>query len=236
MDKIKPTTKCISCDTTVKEIEKESGRGYVDEGLMLKDGWVCHRCRAQDEEEPAAVVIYGNGGEEDRAIVGTYVNETNGDFKAKWHSSDAWRGHYVVESETYSKVADDCILAGSQDAVELEKFDKELRAYCDKEGIRYARVFARTSNLFSQGYDFFVHKDDIADMRKGMVYIFAMSLRSKYRDPQRFTMTALTGKDKFDEKDKLLAQAYGKLKDGEDFETVKDFIESEVQKEAQGAK
>ncbi|MBU2534484.1 MAG: hypothetical protein KKB37_17225, partial [Alphaproteobacteria bacterium] len=117
----------------------------------------------------------------------------------------------------------------SRDAEELKQFDEELRNILTERGIRYARVFTRTSNVFSSGYDFFVHKDDFV-MAEGYMAVLTVvnRLSQQYRDDQRFTLTALTGKDEFDEKDKLLARAYERIEEGATFDEVKEELLGEL--------
>lgn len=173
----KGTHRCICCG------------GFVDENEMYhrEEGWLCDRCESDDYCEPEATVIYG-GEEEEPRTIGMYHNETDGDFTTEWVSTDPWRGYIKVSSEKYVDVADDCILSYSEDARELENMDKEIRRICDELGLRYARVFSRTSNVFSAGYDFFVHRDDV-DALNGEIE----KLKEKYRDPARFVRTALFG-------------------------------------------
>jgi len=126
-------------------------------------------------------------------------------------------------------IRNDCILSYSEDAQELKHFDDELRNILTERGIRYARVFTRTSNVFSSGYDFFVHKDDFERAEDVMaVLATAYQLRLRYRDSERFTMTALTGKDEFDEKDKLLVRAYERIEEGATFDEVKEELLDEL--------
>lgn len=191
-------------------------------------GLICDYCEDDDRGEPAATVIYGN--DDEPRTIGSYHNDTDGDFEVHWRSTDGWRGYYETKSDNYVRVQDDCILSYSEDESDLKKFDDTLRAYCDDHGIRYARVFARTSNVFSCGYDFFVHKEDIAKVDDFMKLGNALAdLNRKYRDPDRFAMTALTGKSgDFDAQDKLLLKAAKRLEAGED----PDQILSDVKEEA----
>ena len=41
----------------------------------------------------------------------------------------------------------------------LKEFDERIRELFDEHGIDYARVFARSSNIFYQNYDLYVKKD-----------------------------------------------------------------------------
>jgi hypothetical protein len=176
---------------------------------------------SDDEAEPIATVFYGN--DDTPHIVGNYHDDTEGDFDAKWKSTDAWRGYYeVVPSEKWEELHSDAILSYSEDEKELKEFDDKLRAELDAQGIPYARVFTRTSNVFSTGYDFYVKKGYAKQVEK-----LVEELKEKHRDPERFTSTALTGADPKDltEADKKFVKASKRLMGGETFEKVKKDIE-----------
>lgn len=209
----KETFVCGSCGN---ECDEEPYSFYEDEPI-------CETCAMN--EEPDAIVYYGD--DEEPSYVMRY-SETDDNFRCTWVSTSGWRGYMRVSSDTYTNVQNDAVLAYSADARELEAFDEMLRKYCDERGIRYARVFTQTSNVFCQGYDFFVHNDDVEDFKTLRGLLEAVSnLRDAFRDETRFTMTALTGKDEFDENDVKLAKAYAMLKEGADFDDVMDEIMGE---------
>ena len=143
---------------------------------------------ADDESEPSATVLYGE--DEEPHIISEYTDTTEGDFDVKWVSTDAWRGYYEPTSKNWENVHSDVALSYSEDEADLKMFDDELRATLKENGIKYARVFSRSSNVFSGGYDFFVKKEDASKV-KGFVSLLAV----KYRDPEKFRFTALTGTD-----------------------------------------
>lgn len=87
----------------------------------------------------------------------------------------------------------------------------------------FAVAYGRTSNLFSTGYDILVHKDD-AILVLPAINILAL----QHRNPERFTLTALTGKSEFDEKDKLLLEAWKRVQAGEDPAKVEEDIRRRV--------
>lgn len=137
--------------------------------------------------EPNATVYDEN--DEEVGVITNY--ERPSDFKVKWVSTDVWRGYYdVVTSPDWALLHEDTILAGSEDAEELEDFHHLLRSYLRVKGIPFRTVFARTSNIFSTNYYFFVPAN-----RKAEVEEYAKRLAEIYRDPTKFTMTALTGHD-----------------------------------------
>jgi len=214
----KGKVKCACCE---EYKNKDEMHAFDEKGKP-----VCDMCEGDDRSEPCATVIYGDYEEEPKTI-GHYHDDTEGDFRVKYHSTDAWRGYYEVESDVYRKVHDDCILAFSEDEQNLKSFDDLLQEFCRNHDIRFARAFARTSNVFS--YDFFVHKDDVGEVEAFMLLAKKLrELKEKYRDEQKFAMTALTGKDEHDDKDKLLVKAYKMMKAGKDGDEVIQTIMNEA--------
>lgn len=178
---VKEPKVCASCDGPVDE----------DNGTSTPDGKpLCYPCYESDTSEPAATVVYSDEDEYPHTI-GDYHNDTEGDFELAYHHTDAWRGHYsVTPSKDWAELHSDAILSMSEDERELKRFDELLQEALKDLGIRYARVFTRTSNLFCSGYDFFVEKKKLKKAEG-----IASHLKSVLRDPVRFTTTALTGKD-----------------------------------------
>lgn len=166
---------------------------------------------SDDRSEPAATVFYSD--EEDYPkTIGTYHDDTEGDFEVKWVSTDAWRGYYdIVPSKDWELVHTDTALSYSHDEAELKQFDDTLQKMLNKFGIKYARVFSRSSNVFSTGYDFFVEKAKATQV-KGLVKLLAV----KFRDPERFRFTAMTGADPSEATadDKLFVKYAGQLMAG----------------------
>ena len=189
--------KCVGCDEEIKDGEGMRG---------LEGEPVCETCYY--ESEPCATVYYSRNDDEPHYIT-DYRDDTEGDFTVKYHRTDGWRGYYEVESENWVNVHEDCILAYSTDAAELQTFQDALMEQMDGVGIEYARVFSRTSNVFSSGFDFFVRKQD-AEKAKAIAGLLAL----KYRDPERFRLTALTGKDTFDKNDKMFLKAVQLIEQG----------------------
>lgn len=144
-----------------------------------------------DESSPSATVIYSD--DDTPQTIGHYHDYTDGEFRVEWKSTDAWRGYNEVYSDNWKKVHSDNILSMSADAEELKKFDDALQDMLKKQDIRFARVFTTSSNVFSQGYDFFVEKG-----RAGQAVLLAKLLAVKFRDPERYNLTAMTGADPSD--------------------------------------
>jgi hypothetical protein len=227
---LKPNDECASCGEKVIDIAKMK-MWLIENGVNTKHGWICYGCVECEECEPPATVFFSD--DDYPHVVGNFINDTDGDFEVEWHNIDGWRGYYEVKSDKWVKIHDDCILSGTEDSDELKKFDEELQECLKKLGIRYARVFTRMSNVFSMGYDFFVLKKDFKKVEKIIQVLSVVNiLKLKYRDDERFSITALTGKTRtseFAKTDKLLLEAYNKLKSGADFEEVKnEFISKAI--------
>jgi len=248
---IDPDTKCAICGGRAEDIVEEYGPEIlVDSGYSEKlGGWVCHPCIESCESAPqGTVVVYDPAASRvDKYVVmdhedlhfsaegvdGPDVDESElelDDFEETspiqfaWKSTDPWRGYYEAKADGWTHVAEDCILHFSEDAGKLEKFDDEVKQTLWGMGAKFALVFGRTSNLFSTGYDVYVERggDGLGALKAALA---VNALKAKYRDPTRFAVTALTGGyDKDDRKGPLLAEAYERLKKGEDFESVKDEI------------
>jgi hypothetical protein len=181
-----------------------------------------------DTEEPSATVYYYNypqapmdeseeGGDTYPHAICHYTDETQGDFEVEWHSTDAWRGYYEVTSKDWVNVHSDCILSMSEDAGDLEDFDEKLTKELGDMKVAYAKVFSRTSNVFSSGYDFFVQKKDSTKVKK-----IVNNLLKVHRDPEKFKFTALTGTDpsKGTVEDKVFVEFVDKLQKGEPMEKI----------------
>jgi len=143
--------RCAVCDKRIKKAEAYVG----DKGTPLEDKSLCETC--YNEDEPAATVFYGR--DEQPYIISEARNETEGDFSARWRSTDPWRGHYETKSEKYALVNTAELLAYHESEKMLKDFDEKIKELFDEHGIDYARVFARSSNLFYQNYDLYVKKE-----------------------------------------------------------------------------
>jgi hypothetical protein len=218
--------KVVKCSVCGAKLNREDAC-YGDKGTFYEGKPLCEVCYWEDE--PCATVYYGDAsyaplGEDDCPHQISYTrNETDGEFTVKWVPTDPWRGYYEAESKVYTRLYDDCILSGSFDAEELKRFNDELEKILRKLGIRYARVIASSSNVFSQGYEIWVHKEDLNGEKSFALGVALNILKLRFRDPVRFKVTALTGKTNpadFKEADFLLAEAFDKLVAGENPEKV----------------
>jgi hypothetical protein len=86
-------------------------------------------------------------------------NDTEGDFRVRWRSTDPWRGYYEVEGDRYALVNTADLLAWHESEKMLKRFDDKIKELFDEHGIDYARVFARSSNIFYQNYELYVEKE-----------------------------------------------------------------------------
>ena len=192
----------------------EAGEMNYDE---LKDALenLAQNMLDDDSSEPEATVFYDDSDEPH--VISEYTDDTEGDFDAKWHDSGGYRGYYVVTSKKWKNVHTDTALSYSEDEAELKNFDDELQAELKNRSVSFARVFSRTSNVFSTSYDFFVKKDDVPVV-KGIVN----TLAKQHRDPERFTSTALTGADPSEQtsEDKLFVAGAKRIMGGESSEKV----------------
>jgi hypothetical protein len=73
--------------------------------------------------------------------------------------TDPWRGYYETKSEKYALVNTAELLAYHESEKMLKEFDERIRELFDEHNIDYARVFARSSNVFYQNYDLYVKKE-----------------------------------------------------------------------------
>lgn len=179
---------CICC-------EEEIPQG---EDMVTNDGKpICEKC--YDEDEEIARIITNNKDvleewwdETDEGYFKGFIYGYHSDIYAiclKWHSMDGWRGYYEPESEEWEVIHDDCNLAYSEDSKQLQKFDADLKELLTKMKVSWVAIYSRTSNLFSTGYDFMVKKEDVEKTKE-----ITEKLTEVYRDPARFSTTAMTGK------------------------------------------
>jgi len=203
--------KCDCCDERFKEDELQAMVNINGETTYAH---VCEDCKENlyTDDEPSATIFYND--DEEPCDICEYRDDTDGEFKVSWHSTDGWRGYYdVTPGEKWAKIHEDCILSYSQDAAQLKEFDEKFQECLQKMGIGYARAFSRTSNVFSSGYDFFVEKEKV--LEAGALRVM---LASRYRDPERFRKTALTGadpdSDDWTEHDELFCKAATLLEQG----------------------
>ena len=145
--------KCYVCDKRIGKSQAYLG----DEGAPLEGKPLCEDCYYEDE--PCATVVYRK--DDTPYIISETRNETEGDFRVRWRSTDPWRGYYETSSEEYSLVNTAELLAYHESEMMLKDFDERIRELFDEHGIEYARVFARSSNVFCQNYDLYAKRGQI---------------------------------------------------------------------------
>jgi len=147
----KKNTVCASCDEPIRNQDEVY---FGDPATHYEGKPLCEYCYYEDE--PIATVYYRD--EEEPYFISHTRNDTEGDFRTTWHSTDPWRGYYEVESERYAKVFSDTILAYHESEGMLKELnDLVIQRYMCAD-IDFARVFPRTSNLFATGFDIWVDR------------------------------------------------------------------------------
>lgn len=137
---------CDSCDQVRSE-------AYEYDGEMI-----CRRCEEDDLREPMATVKHSEFSRPLR--IGHYRNETeleleNG-FEAEWVSTSAWRGYVKVSAEGDWKLVESKNVLTAWNDRDVKKLDEKLTDLADQYDVEWARVMSRTSNVFSNNFDFFV--------------------------------------------------------------------------------
>jgi hypothetical protein len=148
-----------------------------DEGTSYSGKPLCETCYYEDE--PCATVFYGN--DETPYVISGARNETEGDFGVSWHPTDPWRGYYETRSEEYALVNTAELLSYHESERMLADFDKRTRQMFDEHGIDYARVFARSSNVFYRNYDLYVRK---ANYLPALLLVQQAKRECGYDDPK----------------------------------------------------
>jgi hypothetical protein len=143
--------RCESCGERIRKDDAYHG----DEGTFYSGKPLCETC--YEEDEPCATVFYGR--DDTPYVISHARNETDNDFRTKWISTDPWRGYFQSESDKYTLVNTAELLSYHESEEMLADFDKKIRRMFDEHDIDYARLFARSSNVFYQNYDLYVKKE-----------------------------------------------------------------------------
>lgn len=143
--------KCSIYEERIKKTEAYFG----DKRTFYENKPLCELCYYEDE--PCATVLYRR--DYQPYVISHTRNETEGDFSLGWHSADPWRGYYETKSDKYSLVNTAELLAWHESERMIKDFDERIRELFDEHGIDYARVFARSSNVFYQNYDLYVKRE-----------------------------------------------------------------------------
>jgi len=165
--------RCTICNDIVKKAQLYRGdRGTEYEGKPL-----CPDC--YDDGDFSAVVMYGR--DEEPKVISRTRNDTEGDFRVKWVSTDPWRGYYEIESDAYARVHQADSLHGHESQTVLKGFDSRIMELYDDRGIEYARALARSSNVFYGRYSLFVRKEQAAP---GAVLVGAAKAEVDFDNPR----------------------------------------------------
>jgi len=143
--------KCSICDERIKKTKAYFG----DKGTFYENKPLCESCYYEDET--CATFFYKK--DEQPYVISHTRNETDEDFSVSWHSTDPWRGYYETKSDKYNLVNTAELLSYHESEKMLKDFDERIRELFDEHDIDYARVFARSSNVFYQNYDLYVKKE-----------------------------------------------------------------------------
>jgi hypothetical protein len=173
--------KCEHCD----EITDEELVSYHDNKKVHES---CIEDLEQDDRIDAPLTVY-YGNDKTPNVVGYYVDDTDGDFAPKYVKTDGWRGYFKVEpSDNWIEILDDNILSYSEDSKNLEELNDLIIKRLDDESIKYARVFSRSSNVFSNGFNLFVKKADLEKYKK--IESEFVKPKEELRDHSKYSATA----------------------------------------------
>lgn len=166
---------CTSCDGL---IEKKNTIYYGDPHTHYEGKPLCETCYFEDE--PIATVYYRN--EQEPHFITHARNDTDGDFRAKWHSTDPWRGYFEMESERYARVFSDAILSYHESEAMLKEMNDLVIEKYSENDIDFARAFPRTSNVFSTGFEIWSEKNPVK-LLKAYVILNDVKQQVSYDDP-----------------------------------------------------
>lgn len=142
---------CSSCEEPIPN----KNQAYLGEPKTHYEGKpLCESCYY--EGDPIATIFYGK--DKEPHYITLARNETDGDYRANWHSTDPWRGYYELTSDKYVSVFSDAILAYHESEAMLMKFYDKAMDEFDTRRIEYARSFTRMSNVFSTGFGIWIRK------------------------------------------------------------------------------
>lgn len=227
---------CASCGKPVIKNELYCG----DEATYYEKKPLCETCFYEDEP---VVTLYCGQNKEPQYITQTR-NDTDGKFRALWHSTDPWRGRYKLSSESYAMVFSDAILSYHESEAMLKELNDKAMKRLSQADVDYYRAFLRTSNLFCTDYDIWVKKD-LAQILASHLILEKAKTEVNYNDPL-YSTGILFDRDDFKKLQSLLGSKYKIERDsdvmklaqekGEGLvEEVKNLYEAEInQKRNQG--
>jgi hypothetical protein len=148
------TARCVLCEDQLPDRDRVY---YADLGTEYEGKPVCEICYY--EADPAATLYYGD--DQTPHLLTAVRNDTEGEFRIGWCSTDPWRGYYELHSSDYSQVFSDAILAWHESEAMLKELHDRLRDKFGEAHVPYVRAFLRTSNVFSTGLDFWVGNEPL---------------------------------------------------------------------------
>jgi hypothetical protein len=139
------------------------------------------------EEDPIGAVSFNYENSNNPAIIGYYNEDERLEgqgINTYWKSSSGYRGYnelYLSPDSPWEILHEDVALGWSNDEENLIKYDRLLKDYLRKKGIKWAVVSLTTSNVFSSNIYFLVEKG-----RKKEVESFSERLKKRLRNPEDF--------------------------------------------------
>ena len=193
---------CAVCDMKMDFDYYHNQSSCGEEGTYYAGQPLCEPCFSEDDAETTLRVFDADNpdGEGDYGesifTIGACRNLTadNGGiglWRCHRRRIDGWRSSVEVDPpEGWSMFHTDAALVHSADEKDLERFDLYLRKALIAKGMRMIRATSLTTNVFCVGVDYFVEKKNLRQAEA-----VAKKLADAFRDPVRFNMTAITGKN-----------------------------------------
>jgi hypothetical protein len=155
--------RCIGCEEKLSDILEEYGDDAIEDGRHTEKGFLCYPCYEYDLTEAPLTVYHDDDDRPYRIGYHTSDYELEGlepPFTFEWVKMDGWRGYYkAVPQNGITEVFSDAVLWGHESEAMLKAlYDIVQRAFIVL-GIRYIRVFERTSNLFCTNLTFYVMRE-----------------------------------------------------------------------------
>jgi len=181
-----PEDTCVGCGEKFIDLYRDDPYIIEDSQYSnKKDGIICYNCYEADYSSPNGTVLIFDPykSQINKYIIGEYndikmvknasyniseeINTHEGFYyedeeecpiQMKYIRTDAWRGYYVPDIPYgWNNINDDCILHYSESAVNLKKFQDAMIELLWNEGVEFAIVYGRTSNVFATGHDILVN-------------------------------------------------------------------------------
>jgi hypothetical protein len=157
---LEPKQRCIACEEKLEDIAREFGEHAIEDGLHTEKGFLCYPCYEYDLTEPPLTVYHDDDDRPYRIGYHTSDYEEEGlepPFTFKWVKTDPWRGYYKAEpKDGIKEVFSDSVLWGHESEAMLKALYDTVQRSFVVLGIRYIRVFERTSNVFCTNLTLYV--------------------------------------------------------------------------------